>query len=240
MNELNTTHTKYLEKFENVKVFNLAKASTTKFKAGDDDHKLYQVKAGALLYSKLEKILFLDSDNTPVKDPTFLFTSAPLVETGAIFWKDLWKTRPDNPIFKILDIPCVDEYDQESGQIVIDKSFTGVTKALQLSLFFQERSDLYYRLLLGDKDTFRLSWRLLSLPFHMVRPHLGTLGSKLHGKPFCGIAMAQYAPFWEPSTFGPYPDGYTEPAEPELLFVHANLLKYTKLGEERVKRFVLL
>jgi Mannosyltransferase putative len=223
-----------LENLDGVSVFNLANISKLNFHAGEDDHKLYQVKAGALLYSKLEKILFLDSDNTPVKDPTFLFSSPPLVETGALFWKDLWKTTPVNPIYKILEIPCVDEYDQESGQIVVDKSFPGVTKALKLSLYMQENSDIYYKLLLGDKDTFRLSWRLLSLPFHMIRPHLGTLGGKLNGKSFCGIAMAQYAPYWAKESYGPYPPGYSEPAEPELLFVHANLLKYTELGRARV------
>lgn len=62
----------------------------------------------------------MDSDNTALADPSFLFDSPALVETGAIFWKDFWKTHPKNPIWDILGLDCVDEFEQESGQVLYD------------------------------------------------------------------------------------------------------------------------
>lgn len=238
MHELNSTYVELLEREVGVTVHDLSEVSEVEFRAGDDDHKLYQVKAGALLYTSFRRVLFLDSDNTPVRDPTFLFSTDALRETGAVFWKDLWKTRPDNPIFSILGIECVDEFDQESGQILLDRSFPGVHRALKFSLWIQERSVLYYKLLLGDKDTFRLAWRVLGLPFHMVRPHVATLGNDF-GDGYCGIAMVQFAPFWDVAKNGPAPFGVVDPTIPEIMFVHANLLKYMKMGKKKVSLEVM-
>ena len=77
----------------------------------------FQVQVASILSSKLDEILFLDSDNTAVTDPSFLFDSQAFIETGAIFWKDFWKTNPKNPIWDILELECVDEFEQESGQV---------------------------------------------------------------------------------------------------------------------------
>jgi alpha 1,2-mannosyltransferase len=77
-------------------------------------------------------------------------------------------TRPDNPIFQILDMECADENEQESGQIVIKRSKPGVYKALAMAFYMQQDTHVYYRLLHGDKDTFKYSWRYLGLSYHMV------------------------------------------------------------------------
>lgn len=157
MDELQSSHIKVLESLGGVSVHDLTGfVGSSSFNAEVSDTRLYQTKALALLHSTLQKVLFLDGDNLPVQNPSFLFDSQPLRETGlknnfilgAIFWKDLWKTKPSNPIWKILNLKCVDEFEQESGQIVIDKSFPGVLKALRLSLFIQERSDLFFKLIL--------------------------------------------------------------------------------------------
>ena len=132
-----------------------------------DGGKLFSMKAAILLYSKFEEILFLDSDNIPANDPTILFNSPAFKETGTIFWPDFWKTKADNPIWEVLELDCTNEYEQESGQILIKKTPL-VYKALQLSLYFQRQRGIYSELLLGDKDTFRLAWRVLKAPYHMV------------------------------------------------------------------------
>jgi hypothetical protein len=92
--------------------------------------RLYAAKGAALLLTELDEVLLIDADNIPARDPTFLFQSDPFVETGAIFWKDYWMTRPDNPIFKILGLECTNENEQESGEIVLKRSNPGVYKAL--------------------------------------------------------------------------------------------------------------
>ena len=120
----------------------------------------------------------------PLKDPTFLFYTKPFIETGAIFWKDFWLTRPDNPIWRILGIECDQEYEQESGQLVIDKGKHATWQALNLAFYLQTQREFYFKLLMGDKDTFKYAWRALRVPYHMVAPHLGIVGAGT--TEFCG------------------------------------------------------
>jgi hypothetical protein len=132
------------------------------------DSRLYAMKGAALMLSEFDEILFLDADNIPARDPSFLFESDPFKETGALFWKDYWTTRCDNPILQILDLGCLHENEQESGQLVIKKSSPGIFKALSLAFYMQRKTSHFGNFILGDKDTFRLSWRYLNVPYHMV------------------------------------------------------------------------
>ncbi|KAF4134379.1 putative Mannosyltransferase [Phytophthora infestans] len=59
----------------------------------------FNTKVFALAHSELDQVLFLDADNSPVRDPTYLFTTPTFVENGAIFWPDFW--HPMNTIFNI-------------------------------------------------------------------------------------------------------------------------------------------
>jgi hypothetical protein len=153
----------------------------------------------------------LDSDNFPVLNPQALFTTSEYTQTGSIFWPDFWKFPQDNPMWEITKLECNDEYEQESGQLLInkEKSFT----ALLLSMFFQINHEFYFQLLLGDKDTFRLSWKITNTSYHMV-PHPAAIGGRIRvqtktGLPkFCGYTMLQFTPAGK------------------LIFVHANGLKY--------------
>ena len=99
-----------------------------------------------------------------------------------------------------------------------------VYKALQVALYFQRQRGIYSELLLGDKDTFRLAWRLLKVPYHMVRVNLASVGG-MEGSQFCGTTMAQYAPMWGEKVYGPPPVGYVEPENPQIMFIHMNLEK---------------
>jgi alpha 1,2-mannosyltransferase len=131
--------------------------------------RLYAMKGAALLFSSFDEILFLDCDNIPARDPSFLFETEAFIETGALFWKDFWMTKPNNPIYPILDLKCVKEQEFESGQMVIKKSFPGVFKALSLAFYMQRNSELYFKFFHGDKDSFRFAWRYFDVPYHQVR-----------------------------------------------------------------------
>jgi alpha-N-acetylglucosamine transferase len=155
-----------LKKEKKVTVKNMADFSKEVWDRDGD--KLFAMKGAILLNTEFDEVLFLDSDNLAAVDPTFLFDTPAFKETGAIFWPDFWKTKGDNHIWKILDISCPNEYEQESGQILIRKSHPGVMKALQLAFYIQKEQGIYKELILGDKDTFRLAWRTYKVPYHMV------------------------------------------------------------------------
>lgn len=58
----------------------------------------YQYKMLAILSSKFENVLYVDSDNFPTKNVDYLFSSDLFLEKGLILWPDAW-ARTTNPAF---------------------------------------------------------------------------------------------------------------------------------------------
>lgn len=55
---------------------------------------LTQIKADAIIASSFEEVLYLDSDNIPLRDPTYLFDTELYAGEGrprAVFWSDITK-----------------------------------------------------------------------------------------------------------------------------------------------------
>lgn len=110
-----------------------------------------------------------------MRDPKYLINSKEFKSTGAILWPDYWHQSKSNPVFDILNITCSHtHYQQESGQLLIHRERHW--KPLQLSYYMNEQTDLYYRLFLGDKETFYLSWKALNASYHFIRRWLSTVG----------------------------------------------------------------
>ena len=127
----------------------------------------WQSKPYAIFHSRFQEVLFLDADNVPVRDPTFLFDEPEYIRTGAVFWPDLFFfIAADNPARESFGLPARCERGQESGQLVIDKQ--RCWKSLNLCNWYNEHSDFYYRYVYGDKDTFHLAWRFAGQPFAMI------------------------------------------------------------------------
>jgi hypothetical protein len=82
----------------------------------------YHLKIAAIINAKCVECLSLDSDNLPVKNPDYLFKSKVYTKTGAVFWPDFWKTEAENPIWEVIDRPCENELEQESGQVLVNKN----------------------------------------------------------------------------------------------------------------------
>ncbi|TYZ69327.1 hypothetical protein PybrP1_006449 [[Pythium] brassicae (nom. inval.)] len=59
----------------------------------------FATKISAIQHSRFDNVLFLDADNFPVRDPTYLFALPEFRTEGAIFWPDFW--HPDRTIFNI-------------------------------------------------------------------------------------------------------------------------------------------
>jgi alpha 1,2-mannosyltransferase len=114
----------------------------------DKGTKPYLLKQLAMISSDCEECLFLDADNVPVRDPTFLFDTPAYREGGMLLWPDLWHNhRGPAPIRAIFDLPSggdaplADERTVESGQIVFHKA--RVWQALLLSTYMQIQTDFF-------------------------------------------------------------------------------------------------
>lgn len=131
----------------------------------------WELKPYAIKHSRFREVLFLDADNVPVRDPSFLFDTPEYRETGTLFWPDpaKFKTPPDSPRWKVFGLRYRKSPDQESGQLLVDKS--RCWKALCLCNWYNEHSDFYYRHVYGDKETFRFAWQRLGQPISWIPKH---------------------------------------------------------------------
>lgn len=170
----------------------------------------YQLKTAAVVNSRFAEPILLDSDNIPVVDPASLYDTPEYKEYGTIFWPDIARTRPQNPIWALTNTPCaMDEYEQESGQLVVDK--TRFFYHLQLAAWFNNnQGDYYNEFILGDKDTFRFAWHALKTKYGRPRRWVASVGTTNDGF-YCGHTFAQH-----------HPNG-------SVAFLHGGLLKVTDL-----------
>ena len=203
----------------------------------------YSFKSAALLNSRFAEPLLLDSDNIPVIRPEELYDSSTCMynsnsnmvvrhvlkppedrEYGTVFWPDIARTRPNNPMFAITNTACrKDEYEQESGQLLVDKR--RFFYHLQLAAWFNNVHGTYYNVfLLGDKDMFRFAWEALKTPYGRPSRWLtsvGTLAAEDEASSYCGHTFAQHHP--------DHSDG-------RVAFLHGGLLKTVSKGVIRWQR----
>ena len=111
----------------------------------------YAIKPLAILFSAFKEVLYLDADNNCTIDTSYLFDGTEYKRFGTLFWPDYWKTAQENPIWKIVDSGEYEMFEQESGQLLIDKE--RCWKELQLCSYFNLHRASYYQILHGDKDT---------------------------------------------------------------------------------------
>lgn len=167
----------------------------------------YQLKTAALINSKFTEPLLLDSDNIPVLRPEAIYDSTTYQEYRSIFWPDIARTRPQNPMWAITNTACrMNEYEQESGQLLVDKS--RFWYHLQLASWLNNEQGAYYNdFLLGDKDMFRFAWHALKTQYGKPKKWLTSVGTENEGF-YCGNSFAQH-----------------HPDDERVAFVHGGLLK---------------
>jgi alpha 1,2-mannosyltransferase len=163
----------------------------------------FQLKPLAVMHSQFEEVLLLDSDNTPLRDPSYLFNDVRYQRTGSLFWPDYWKVSSSHPIWRLINRTPSDRWEQESGQLLINKRYAW--RALHACIHLN--SEYYMKLLNGDKDTFQFGWLVTKTAFHMVESRVVPVGMLDDKSAFCGHAMLQHDP-----------DG-------KALFVHHNQIK---------------
>ncbi|KAL3658729.1 hypothetical protein V7S43_016364 [Phytophthora oleae] len=184
-------------------------------------------KVFAIYNSHFDRVLFLDADNVPVRDPTFLFSTMEFEANGAIFWPDFWHPRRTlfnlharSMVWELLDLPFVDMFEQESGQLLVDR--TRHAAPLELVYLYTFHEPNYFEklnLVYGDKDLFRLAWLKLVAPFYMIETVPAMAGRVVNGS-FCGMTMVQHD------------------ANGDVLFLHRNQHKLTGEPDERIAKGV--
>ncbi|GAA5904617.1 hypothetical protein JCM6882_004922 [Rhodosporidiobolus microsporus] len=145
--------------------------------------------------------------------PAGLWEAKSYQRLGVIFWPDYWRTQTDNPIWALLGVPCRDEWEQEAGQILIDKSKHLDALYLAEWMMDSSRFKFWFNFSDGDKDLFRFAFLALrkrwGVPGRYVS--VGALPKNTMSG-FCGHTMLQNDHLGKP------------------LFVHANLLKQIPSG----------
>ncbi|KAG9033730.1 hypothetical protein FRB95_014417 [Tulasnella sp. JGI-2019a] len=187
--------------------------------------KNFQIKGLAIVESSFREVLYLDSDNIPLRDPSHLFSSPIYLENDrrAVFWPDISKDHASNAIWRIIGDQCtLDHWTFESGQIVIDKAGNDGLNLAALWIASgmmdsgKDGRDFWFKMCGGDKDTFRWAFRSLGIEWGSPPRWMSALGglSEVGGR-FCGHTTLQYDLVT--------PKGFSHPPP---LFVHSNLLKH--------------
>lgn len=165
----------------------------------------WETSAFAIIHSRFQEVLFLDADNVPVVDPTFLFDTPQYAETGAIFWPDFHTMEKSRSYWKVTGIPYRKEREFESGQIVVDKSRCWTQ--INLTNWLNENGlPFFFNHWFGDKDSYRAAWTCTGKAYSM--PERGIDG-------LAGV-MCQH-------DFGP---------KGRRIFQHRNMAKW-ELGDNR-------
>ncbi|MFT5822254.1 MAG: alpha 1,2-mannosyltransferase [Crocinitomix sp.] len=176
-------------------------------KHGGGDLENFALKPFSIINSAFQEILFLDADNNSLVDPTYLFDQPEYLKHGTVFWPDFWFTEKSNPIWKVLELEPIELNEQESGQILIDKK--RYWKELNLCLYFNKERKYYYKMLHGDKDTFKFAWLALKSKYYMIKTPVGHCGlTDPRNGYFFGSSMVQHD------------------FKGEILFLHRNMLKW--------------
>ena len=87
-----------------------ARCNVFDYKLADDLKKRfdiggYQYKMLALLSSKFENVLYLDSDNFPTRNVDYLFESDLYKENNLLLWPDAWARTTNPKYYEIAGVP---------------------------------------------------------------------------------------------------------------------------------------
>lgn len=189
----------------------------------------FPIKVLAIFHSSFNEVLWLDSDNAPIREPSFLFDDPEYLQLDSLFWRDVsgadrarvW--HPEAAVWQLFEVPANDAEEFETGQLLINKTRCWVP--LSFTLFLNMNSAFYYRFMYGDKDTFRMAW------WHIHLKNGGTIHPQntLNGPMPYGFMP--YGPFHvgRPNAWKKWGGGSVmvqRDREGEALFNHRNQFKW--------------
>ena len=166
----------------------------------------WESKIFAMLHAGYEECMYLDADNIPLVDPTFLFDTQQYKYYGSIFWPDVpphdraeWLPEV---VWKNVGLTYRDEVDFETGQLLVDMK--RCWREMCLTRHLNEHSDYYYKFIFGDKSTFHLAWARLGTNWAIPGKGPGGNQASLIQHDFAGRQILQHCTRNKPSLAG-YP-----------------------------------
>jgi alpha 1,2-mannosyltransferase len=155
----------------------------------------FRLKSLALEAAQFKQALLLDADNSPYRDPTFLFEHQKFDKYGLLLWRDKFNISITRGLYEVYDELGLDRNlavpEIESGQLVIDK----VRRYKVLSLVNKMTWDAqyYYNWMHGDKDLWKLASNYLGESFWMP-----TKVAQHRKDPGWSVGMLQIGPDHKP------------------------------------------
>jgi hypothetical protein len=130
----------------------------------------FPIKPAALMNSKLRHVIFMDADCFALRNPEFLFETPEYYKHGAAFWPDnrFHRMVDGEAIWSLTGLEYQGHTEFDTGIILLDKE--RCWRELCLVQWMNNHSDFWYRHVLGDKDTFYLSWRKLGATYYLAPP----------------------------------------------------------------------
>lgn len=196
----------------------------------------YQLKIMAILFSRFENVLFLDSDCMALRDPRELFSSEPYLSTGFLSWSDYWIATEDPVFYNIAGLPKMPSgmptRSSETGQLMVNKR-KHLTTLLLAAYYNVFGPDFYYPLMSqgamgeGDKETFLAGAAVLGNPYYRIKENCGTIGYHDPQGNFHGGAIVQYhaGDDWILAHGNASQKATTQHNKPRPFFLHANYPK---------------
>ncbi len=181
---------------------------------------LFEMKCYSMLHSSFEEVLFLDADNIALQDPRPLFDDSEYLSNGVMFWPDpsYGAKPPDEYAWAACGLPPQSGPSFESGQILINKRQCWAP--LQVTWWMNEESDYWFTIVYGDKDTYKLVWHAMHLPYAIApAPRSTLLGVIQHD--MAGHPMFYHRWFMKPSLRSYSLGTYIASAHVRRLFVAA-------------------
>jgi hypothetical protein len=152
--------------------------------------KIFSFKLAAMVSSTFAEIIFIDSDCYIVRDPNYLFEKDPMYNIfGSLFYPDIYMSHQHPQIWSALNTACVNEFELDSGVLILDKR--RVWNGLYMAKLMGDHPELFYEKFIsdGDKDTFRLAFRYMKIPYYIVGIPCST--GFLRGRSFCGVTLCK-------------------------------------------------
>lgn len=146
----------------------------------------WECKPFAIINSKFEDVLFLDTDVFVDGDPEFVFDTKTYKDVGAIYKPDYNRLQKWRTFWKVMGIPYRDEPEFESGIIYINKK--KCWKALNLTNKICEYGTrFFFDHFFGDKEAFHAAHILTNTDYYMeptpIKSLEGTMVQHHEGKP---------------------------------------------------------
>ena len=193
----------------------LAPAAATNRGAAMDNRFMYKIMAS--MFSSVQEVLLMDSDNIVLADPTTLFSSDEYEEKGSILWMDFWRGNSAPDLHVVMGGNTRVNHTHESGQMLLNKRRTW--EALCLAAFMNVHREIFYPLTvnymgMGDKELISTAFLHLQKPYGMeqrgpdhvgVRVHdrTGTLGNTMLQHDMDGVPMFLHANLGKPTVSVP-------------------------------------